>query len=180
MDRLFFYGGFSKRIATDQTRLRLPAPGCSGSACAALEQIADFFVDSSTATGETAFRLLDAGVESFRLIIVMAQEHSQRGAWLVRNWFLVLVVSFAVLLGAIQFWVERAFHPPLLITGVVSVVSIAALFGLVLGVLRLRRPFADLRYRWLTRDVSRAMKQTKHNAKRPVRQPANAARPAGG
>jgi hypothetical protein len=77
-------------------------------------------------------------------------------------------VSFAVVLGLIQFWLQWAFRPPLLITGIVGAVSIAALLGFVLALLYVRRPIADLRYRWLTRDVDRAIKHPDRKVKRPA------------
>jgi len=79
----------------------------------------------------------------------MPPERSQLARWFRRNWFLVLVVSFAMVLGLGQMWLERAFHPPLLVLGAAATISVVALFGLVFIVLHLRQPLSDIRYRWL-------------------------------
>jgi hypothetical protein len=98
----------------------------------------------------------------------MPQERSQLGQWLRRNWFLTLIVCFALVLGLLQFWLQWALRPPLVITGIIGAVSVAALLGFVIALLHLRRPFADMRYRWLTRDVDRATKHRDRKANRPA------------
>jgi hypothetical protein len=92
----------------------------------------------------------------------MPPERSQLARWFGRNGFLVLVVSFAMALGLAQVWLERAFHPPFLVFGVAAAISVAALFALVVAVLRLRQPLSDLRFRWLTRGVDRAVKRARN------------------
>jgi small basic protein len=101
-------------------------------------------------------------------IVVMPQQPSQLGQWFRRNWFLALVISFALALGLIQFWLQWEFRPRLVVTGIITAVSVAVLLGFVLAVLRLRQPLADMRYRWLTREVDRAVRGAERVAKRPV------------
>jgi len=102
---------------------------------------------------------------------VMPPERSQLARWFVRNWFLVLVVSFAMALGLTQIWLERAFHPPFLVLVATGSIFVAALFGFAYAVLRLGQPLSDLRYRWLTRRIDRLMRQTNREAKRPPVKP---------
>ena len=99
---------------------------------------------------------------------VMPLERSQLVRWLRRNWFLVVVLSFAMSLALVQAWVQWTFHPPLIVDGAVAIVALATLFVFVLVVLRLRRPLAEMRYRWLTRRVDRAMNEARRRANRPA------------
>lgn len=92
----------------------------------------------------------------------MPLEPSQLRKWVQRNWFLTLVVSFALLLELGQIWIQRVFHLSIFFTGVLAVVAIAALVGWILLILRRRQPLADVRYRLLTRGVNRAMRKTGH------------------
>ena len=85
-----------------------------------------------------------------------------------RDWFLPLVVSFAVLLGVVQVGIQWVFHPPILVSGVLAVVAFAAWCGSILLVLRLGRPLTEMRYRWLTRDVDRAMRKADRKRRRPA------------
>lgn len=96
----------------------------------------------------------------------MPHDRSRFAEWLRREWFLVLVVSFAMVLGLAQVLIERAFRPPVLVLVAAGAISVAAWFGFVCAVLGLRQRLYDLRYRWLTRGVDRAMRQTNRKANR--------------
>ena len=103
--------------------------------------------------------------------------------WLGRNWFIVAVIAAALALGAVQLWVHLTFRPPWLIGGLISVAAIVLLLGfvwLLLALHSLRRPLADLRYRWLTRDVDRLMNDRHHPRNRPAAYPNAAPGRAGG
>ena len=89
----------------------------------------------------------------------MRQERSELAQWLYRNWFLVSVWSAAAMLAVVEMWVQLTFHPPLVVTLTMGAICFAALVAFAVLLLRLRRPVADLRYRWQTRDVDRAMKR---------------------
>ena len=79
--------------------------------------------------------------------------------WAGRNWFIGVVVTVAALLALAQVWLRLAFDLPLIALAAVAGCAVAAFIAFVLSVLRLRRTWADLRYRWLTRQVDRAMKR---------------------
>lgn len=98
----------------------------------------------------------------------MPLQRAQLRRCLQRNGFLLLVVSFALLLELVQIWIQRVFHLPILVTGLLAVVAIAALFGWILLILRLRQPLADVRYRWLARGVNRTMRKTGRRPRRPA------------
>lgn len=86
--------------------------------------------------------------------------------WLGREWFTVLVLSCAMVLGLAQVWLERAFHPPVLVLVATGAFCVAAWVAFIYVVLRLRQPLHDLKYRWITRGVDRAMRQADHLVKR--------------
>ncbi len=93
----------------------------------------------------------------------MLHERVQPLRWLRRNWFVVLVVSFAVALGLGQLWFHRAVAPGPAAAAVDAIGSLAALvvFAVLLLVVpsKFRRRMRDLRYRWTTRAVDRAMRR---------------------
>ena len=91
----------------------------------------------------------------------MPPERSQLARWFGREWLLVLVVSFAMVLALSQLWLDRASHPQLLVLEAAGAISLAALFGFVYALLRLGQPLYDLGYCWLTRGVDGAMKKTR-------------------
>jgi hypothetical protein len=98
----------------------------------------------------------------------MPLPYTKLRGYVQRNWFLTLVVSFALVLELLQIWIQRVFHLSILFTGVLAVIAIAAVLAWILLILRLRQPFTDARYRWLTRDVNRAMRKTSRRLRRPV------------
>jgi hypothetical protein len=57
----------------------------------------------------------------------MSREHAHPWRWLSRNWFILLVASFAIGLALGQLWFHRNVNPGPVVSAVVSVASFAAL-----------------------------------------------------
>ena len=86
--------------------------------------------------------------------------------WLHINWFIVATIAFAFALGAGEVFIFVRFHPNLLIMAALCCASVAALFGFVLLLLRIRRPISDFWYRWHTRELDLAEKKVERSATR--------------
>jgi hypothetical protein len=94
------------------------------------------------------------------------RERTQPWRWFRRNLFVVLVASFAVALGLGQLWFHLEVRPGRVAATVAAVAAVASLVALLVFAVivmlvpgRLRRLLRDVRYRWLTRGVDRAMRR---------------------
>lgn len=94
------------------------------------------------------------------MVRLMPRQHEKLRNRMQRDWFLTLVVSFALLLAVAQVWIQRAFDPPIVVSRLLGAVNIAALLGWILLLLRLRQPSTDMKYRWASRNMDRAMRKT--------------------
>jgi hypothetical protein len=81
-----------------------------------------------------------------------------------RHWFVLAIIVAAALLAAGQLAMYLAFKPDLVFLAAGAALSTFALltFACVLACAthRLRRWWADVRYRWLTRTIDRKMRRT--------------------
>jgi hypothetical protein len=95
--------------------------------------------------------------------VIVPRERTQPWRWFRRSGFVVLVVSFAIALGLAQLWFHLEVRPGRVAAAVAAVASLVALLVFAVIVMlvpgRLRRLLRDVRYRWLTRGVDRAMRR---------------------